>query len=213
MINVEKTIISQYGNSSAITQLIDGMNEYIDPRVDIDNFFNFVWNVDTAEGFGLDIWGRIVNVGRDVTIPEVLTYFGFYEAGDAEPFDQVPFYNSTAATNTYRLEDDVYRVLVLTKALANISESTAASLNRLLQNLFPGRGRAYVLDLGGMQIQFTFEFLLAPFEYAMLTQSGVIPNPAGVGSVILQVDLPTTFGFMESGGQPFGSGSFFFNSQ
>ena len=211
MIDVEKTIISQYGNSAAITQLIAGMNEYVDPRADIDNFFNFVWNVDTAQGFGLDIWGRIVNIGREVTVAEELTYFGFEEPDDAEPFNQAPFYNTTALTQTYILGDEVYRVLILTKALANISESTAASLNRLLQNLFPGRGRAYVLDLGGMQIQYTFEFLLAPFEYSVLTQSGVIPNPAGVGSVILQVDVPNTFGFMEAGGQPFGSGTFFFN--
>jgi hypothetical protein len=209
MIDVEKTIISQYGNSAAITQLIAGMNAYIDPRADIDNFFNFVWNVDTAQGFGLDIWGAIVNVGRDVTIPEVLTYFGFSEAGDAEPFGQQSFFNSTASSNTYRLGDDVYRVLILSKALANISDSTAASLNRLLQNLFPGRGRAYVLDSGGMKIQYTFEFLLEPFEYSVLTQSEVIPNPAGVGSVILQVDVGSTFGFMEAGGQPFGQGVFF----
>jgi hypothetical protein len=66
MRNVEQTIISQYGNSATITQLIQNMNDYIDPRADIDNFYSFIWNVDTAQGFGLDIWGRIVNVSRSI---------------------------------------------------------------------------------------------------------------------------------------------------
>lgn len=206
------TVASQYANSPTLLQLIDSMNQYFDPTINFADFFDFVWNVDTAQGFGLDIWGKIVNIGRDVTIPEELSYFGFMEPGDAEPFGQMPFYNSVAATQTYRLNDNVYRVLILTKALANISESTPASLNRLLQNLFPGRGRAYVIDLGGMRIQYTFEFLLEPFEYAVLTQSGAVPSPAGVGSTILQVDVPNTFGFMEGSGQPFGQGVFFFNS-
>lgn len=210
MIDVEKTIISQYGNSAAITQLIAGMNEYVDPRADIDKFFEFVWNVDTAEGFGLDIWGRIVNVGRDLTIPGDLSYLGYIEAGDAQPLGQAPFYVAEAPTQTYRLPDDVYRVLILAKALSNISSSTAASLNQLLKNMFPGRGKAYVRDLGGMQIQFVFEFLLEPFEYAILTQSGTVPRPAGVGSDIIQIDIPNTFGFMEGYCQPFGSGTFYY---
>lgn len=69
MINVEETIISQYGNSATITQLIQNMNTYIDPRADFDKFYDYVWNVDTAEGFGLDIWGRIVDIERTINVP------------------------------------------------------------------------------------------------------------------------------------------------
>jgi len=77
MINVEQTIISQYGNSATITQLVRNMNEYLDPRADFDAFYNFVWNVETAQGFGLDIWGRIVNIKRELLVPDTPNYFGF----------------------------------------------------------------------------------------------------------------------------------------
>ncbi len=203
------TVAAQYATSPTLMQMIDSMNQYFDPSTNFAEFYSYVWNVDTAQGFGLDIWGKIVDVGRDLTVPGELLYFGFDEATDALPFDQGTFYNNNALTQTYRLEDDVYRVLILTKALANISISTPASLNKLLQNLFPNRGRAYVLDLGGMQMRFVFEFLLEPFEYSILTQSGAVPHPAAVQSDILQVDVPGTFGFMEGAGQPFGSGVFF----
>ncbi len=64
MINVERTVISQYGQSPTIRALIDSMNDSIDPRADLDAFYRAYWNVDTATGPGLDIWGRIVGVRR-----------------------------------------------------------------------------------------------------------------------------------------------------
>jgi hypothetical protein len=211
MLNVEKTIISQYGNSAAITQLIAGMNEYVDPRADIDKFFDFVWNVETAQGFGLDDWGRIVNISRELRIPPPIEAFGFNEAGgSAFPFDERPFYNGIPPTSeVYLLADDAFRQLILVKALANISAVSAPALNRLLQNMFSNRGRCYVNDLGGMQIRYTFEFDLTPYEFAIMTQSGALPRPAGVGYLVFNSALPL-FGFSEAGAQasPFGEGIF-----
>lgn len=210
MKNVIDTIASQYANSPTIITLIDAMNQYIDPSVDLENFYNFVWNVDTAVGFGLDIWGRIVNVSRVLTIPNQLEYFGFEEQPEAEPLNQAPFYNGPPDTEAYTLSDDAYRKLILTKALSNITTATAPGLNSLLRNLFADRGRAYVFDYGGMKMRFAFEFALEPFELAMLSQSGAIARPAGVEASVVQFDADETFGFSEMGGviQPFDQGVF-----
>jgi hypothetical protein len=212
MIDVERTIISQYGNSPTLLALIHGMNAHLDPRADFDAFFDFVWNVDTAQGFGLDIWGRIVNIGRELQLSGSPLYFGFSEALPGSfPFNEQPFYDGSApATQTYLLADDAYRTLILVKALANISSTNAPSLNRVLQNLFINRGRCYANDLGGMQMRYTFEFLLTEFEFAILTQSGALPRPAGVGLSLLSTETPV-FGFSEAGlgsSSPFGEAPF-----
>lgn len=211
MIDVERTIISQYANSPTITQLVRNMNAYLDPRADFDAFYNFVWNVDTAQGFGLDIWGRIVNIRRELQLPNAPDYFGFKDAlPGSQPFDQAPFYDGTpAATQTYLLADDAYRKLILAKALANIAAANAPSLNQLLQNMFADRGRCYVNDMGGMEFRYTFEFDLTPQEYAIVTQSGVLPRPSGVNAILFQSALPL-FGFSEAGqsAAPFGQGVF-----
>lgn len=208
MIDVEQTIISQYGNSATITQLVRNMNQYIDPRADFDTFYDFVWNVETAQGFGLDIWGRIVNISRELQIPSDPNFFGFQDgAADYQPFGQAPFYDGIAgATQTYRLADDAYLQLILVKALANISATNAPSLNQLLQNMFAGRGRCYVNDLGGMSMRYTFEFLLTNYEFAIMTQSGALPRPAGVGAMLINTDTPV-FGFA-SDAAPFGQAPF-----
>lgn len=212
MLNVEQTIISQYGNSATITQLIRDMNQYIDPRADFDNFYSFVWNVETAQGFGLDIWGRIVNISRELLLPADPNFFGFNEAlPGAYPFNEQPFYDGdAAATHTYRLADDAYRQLILVKALANISSTTASAVNQLLQNMFAGRGRCYVNDLGSMSLRYTFEFLLSSYEFAIMTQSGALPRPAGVEAVLITTNTPV-FGFSEAGtgsAAPFGQAPF-----
>jgi hypothetical protein len=211
MLDFESTIISQYGTSATISQLCRNMNDYIDPRADFDTFYDFVWNVETAQGFGLDIWGRIVNISRELKIPGEPLYFGFNEAlPGSYPFGEQPFYPGAGVTETYQLSDAAYRQLILVKALANISSSDARTLNQLLQNLFAGRGRYYVNDMGGMNMRFTFEFTLTQYEFAIVTQSGALPRPAGVGATIINTELPV-FGFSEAGtdsSAPFGYGTF-----
>ena len=211
MINVDKTIISQYCSSPVLVQLIKNMDQYIDPRIDIDQFYSFIWNVDTAQGFGLDIWGRIVGVKRSLNIPDASLFFGYSEGvPGAYCFDEQAFYIGANTTNTYTLADDAYRKLILIKALANITNTTAPALNQLLQSLFINRGRCYVNDLGDMRMRYTFEFLLTSFELAIMLNAGIIPKPAGVQAQLINLELPV-FGFSEAGtvtSAPFGQGTF-----
>jgi hypothetical protein len=194
VISVEQTIISQYAATSTIVQLVRNIDEYIDPRADIDTFYEFVWNVETAEGFGLDIWGRIVNVGRSLDVPIGTPNPGYF------PFTPGPI----------ELDDDQYRRVVLTKALANITNCTAESLNQLLTNLFEGRGRVYVRDTGSMTLMWTFEFYLEPWEYIIMSGDSVAPRPAGVLAHITQIDVEGIFGFDEAVQmQPFDQGVFY----
>lgn len=211
MIDVERTIISQYANSPTLVQLIQNMNEYIDPRANIEAFYNAVWNVDTAIGFGLDIWGRIVGVSRLLQIPGADPIVGFDNASfpkDWYPMSEGRFALENEVTTSYELPDDTYRVLILTKALSNIVSTTAPALNQLLRNLFPGRGRAFVCDLGGMAMQFVFNFRLTTVEYAILTQSGALPHPAGVFYSVIVIP-GGLFGFQGyTGALPFNYGVF-----
>lgn len=169
MQNVEQTIVSQYANSPTLVQLITNMNEYIDPSADIDNFYNVVWNVDTAIGFGLDIWGEIVGVSREIFTNPV----------------------------TY-LDDDAFRSLILLKALSNISIDSAPSVNQLLQNWLGPGVRAYMQDLGNMQISYVFEFVLTPVQVQIITGSTIFLRGAGVLATIVQAVYPV-FGFKEMG--------------
>ena len=180
MNSIDETVISQFGNSPAILALIDSFNAAVDPSSDIDNFWAYVWYVETAQGFGLDIWGRIVGVSRTI-----------------------------ATSPATVLTDTQFRELILLKALANISRASSYSINTLLLEWMDGRGRAYVNDLGSMEIRYMFEFPLEAFEIIIITQSGIFLRPAGVGGWMVNIDLPV-FGFqgMTDGAVPFGQAPF-----
>lgn len=188
----------QYAASPIIQTRITNRRGYFDPSPWVEQFYGVVWNVDTAQGFGLDIWGRIVGVGRELQIPQT-EYFGFNTTPATwGAFGEESLYSGPQATQTATLADPAYRTLILAKALGNIADTTPGSLNGVLQNLFPDRGRAWVQDLGSMSMRYVFEFALEPWERAVLVSSGVIPRPAGVLAII--AEIPTdTFGFAEAG--------------
>lgn len=212
MNNWQRTIYSQYANSGVLTGVIGAFNDAEDPATFIAAFYNLMWNVLTAAGYGLDVWGRIVGVSHILQVPGG-TFFGFKEGGttDYRPFGESSMYAGTPGSTSYALSDPAFRLLILAKALANISMASIPIYNAILLELFPGRGNAYVTDTGNMTETVTFEFALLPYEVAILKQSGALQPPTGVGFSIMQVTIPTQFGFKEAGysAQSFNVGTFF----
>ncbi|SAL70718.1 hypothetical protein AWB71_04304 [Caballeronia peredens] len=217
MQNWTDTLLAQYANSPTMTAIIDCLNQDLDPQADLDAFYDTIWNIVTALGYGLDVWGKIVNVKRGVSAALPPAEFGFAEAFDAanasigvQPFNCGVFNDgSSPVVRNVALDNGTYRTLIMTKAMANITDCSCASLNRLLKYLFDGRGRCYALDTGSMTMLYVFEFDLSILEVAFLTQSGVLPRPTGVlCNIALASD--DIFGFSNpvEDFQPFNQGVF-----
>jgi hypothetical protein len=183
---VNSTIISQYATSPTINRLISNFNEYIDPSADIDAFFDLIWSVNTAVGYGLDVWSRIVGVGRVLQVSSTPKFFGFNEASNvsADPFNTSPFYSGQQISQNFILADDGFRVLIFAKALANICDGSIPAINQILLTLFPGRGNCYIADGLNMTQTYTFLFHLTPVEAAIVSQSGILPRSTGVSSTM-----------------------------
>lgn len=177
----EQTLITQYDLSPTIRQIVKNFQDHIDPAADLDAFYNLIWNVDTAVGYGLDVWGRIVGVGRVIQLGSS-KYFGFEEATtlSADPFNQSPFYTGQTLTTNFLLSDDGFRTLIFAKALANICDGSIPAINQILLTLFPGRGNVYVVDNADMTIDWTFGFEPTALERTIVELSGVLPKPCGV---------------------------------
>lgn len=185
--DVWTTILSQYANSAIITQLCVNMGQYVDQTKNFSDFFDNIWNVDTAFGYGLDVWGRIVGVSRIVQLPSSPTAFlGFEESADPlrTPFGQAPFFGGQSLTTNFALADGPFRTLILAKALANICDGSIPAINQLLRNLFPNRGNCYIADGLNLSMVYTFNFVLSLVEVAIVQTSGVLPRPAGVSVTV-----------------------------
>ena len=200
------TLISQYDNSSRLCALLEGEEGQLSPVWDIQRFFQAVFDPRTAIGWGLDCWGKIVGIGRQIELAGEDDVFGFDGSG-LLPFGLGTFWSENA-TSTYSLEDEAYRQLIFLKAAINLSDGTLASLNRIMTALYGERGTVCVLHTGTMRIRFFFDFYLQPFERALIAREDVPPKPAGVGFDIYEIRRADTFGFHGSALQPFNQGNF-----
>ncbi|EQC00047.1 hypothetical protein B738_13208 [Photorhabdus temperata subsp. temperata M1021] len=108
MENVGATILAQYAASPKLNLLTRSFNAAVSSAEFINTFYDLIWNIDTANTYGLDVWGKIVNVSRRLTVNENVKYIGFGEAllnvpttTDPNPFDQAPFYSGESKTKKY----------------------------------------------------------------------------------------------------------------
>ncbi len=158
------------------------MSLYFNQEENIDNFFSNVWDIDTAIGSALDVWGRVVGVQRIIPVVNVGLFLGFHEMGEAYAgnFDNAPFWNGEPISSNYALSDASYRLLILLKAAFNITDATIPSINQMLLSLFPNRGKCFVTDNQDMTMTYTFQFSLTSVEQSIVVNSGVLPRPSGV---------------------------------
>lgn len=146
------TILSQYANSPTLAALIQDFNAAADPGAVITQWIADVWQIDTAVGFGLDVLGRIVGIGRTVNIG------GGY--------------------GQQTLADSAYRTLLYAKCLANISDGSIQNINAILMTLFPGLGDCYIIVTGPMAWAVHLAFTPTAVQLAILQE--VLPIPVGV---------------------------------
>ena len=205
---IDATVQSQYAASPHIRALVDSFWEAINPEADIDEIYKKMVNPETAEGFGLDVWGRIVAIGREYATKDVDSpYWGYKPpVGVTNPrmrnFNNAPFYKEV--TGKVKLSDDAYRTYIFLKAMINIGDGSLASLNRMVHTLFPSVNIA-LLHVDTMVLRIVIQSELAQSDLDALLNLPWLP--AGVGLEVYQVITPT-WGLEGSGLETLDNGTF-----
>ena len=186
-------LLSQYSASPTISKILKDFRTEIDAQPAKELFIKKIMDIDTAEGMGLDIWGNIVNIGRTIT-----------------------FQNGEKVT----LDDTHYRKLLMYKALANITDASLATLNRMMPLLFDDviprafnrnvpitmiDGTTY--NSAPMHVVWVLDGEMSKLDLAVFALAGTMSLGAGVGWSI--VNIPDgVFGFDGSELNPFNQGTF-----
>lgn len=184
-------MISQYANSPKFVALVSGLRNMFSNAKTLGEWFNIVFNIKTATGFGLDIWGEILDQGR-------LFYYVDIDSGNTESVYLKGAQTVDGVTYTAEQIEDMYRSVLFLKAMSNITNSTLASLNQMLQFYFANRGRVYVIEPDVMHIRYVFEFYVNKLEKAIFT-SKIMPKPTGVKAYFEWIPQHEYFGFFVNG--------------
>lgn len=226
--DTQEYIQSQYSNSPTIKQILSSFYKYINPCADIKTVYDNILNIDTAKGKGLDYWGRIIGIKREIFTADTMApypLFGFNGSG-LNPFNQGVFVTMDNLETGNRviatLGDDLYRRLLMFKALANISSADMATLNKISTNLFNTKNLVVTniqsegtLENGDkyntspMQVRWIWRTnSVSNVDKSIFTQCIILSLSAGVGYIFNAISLDPLFGFNGSGLNPFNQGAF-----
>ena len=184
--------LSQYANSPKFMTIFNGLLDLFNNAKTLEDWFNIVFDIKTAKGFGLDVWGKILNVGRSFTYDNNGVIESVYLSG-AQTIDGISYTDDDI--------EEAYRQVLLLSAMSNITNATIKSLNDLFMFYYQDRGLAYCLEYGTMQMRVVYEFYVNKLEQAIFSSS-IFPKPTGVLLSFEYIPNGDYFGFFIAGEAP-----------
>lgn len=171
---------TQFSGVPKLSKLAQVFHGEMDASDQLDQIHSVIADVQTAGGVFLDWWGERVGVSRYLEVN------GQY----------------------VRFDDDYYRFLIMYRAVCNVSDSTAATMNKMLSTLTSTR--VFVVDYQTMEIQsIVIVGEIPELQAHILQQYGLLNRPAGVltNFLIIYPD-EQIFGFDGQNLNPFDQGVF-----
>lgn len=192
-VNLMRTVLWQYENAPKLKSLVQSEQDWADKNMTEfwKNWFRDVFNLKTANDFGLSVWSRILNIQLTINRPKrVSGIFGF--STNHKNFGNGNF--GRGKTQDISVTTEQARKILLLRWFQLTSRPTIANINEALEIVF-GAGVAYVQDNLDMSNQL-FMFTERP-DYQtidMLKNTDLLPRPSTVGSAIA-VQPRAGFGF------------------
>lgn len=189
--NARNVILWQYDNAPNFNALIAFKQNFYDDAVSDfwERWIDDVLNIQTANEFGLTLWGFLLNLERPL-----------YTNADGE---LVP------------IPTESYRMLLNAKLYKNSHAPTFPNVNTFIRQIFFNHpdNKSYVQDNLNMSITYILDFFPTAEEEIVLQLNDFLPRPSGVKiASITPIPPQKTFGFYGSGLQPFNNGVFVVDS-
>ena len=195
-VNLLKVILWQYNEDENLLALLEKKQAWYKKNQSEfwTNWYTDVFNLETANNFGLSVWSIILDVSINSELPPSdldAPAFGFGEY--YENFNNGNFISQSSTSINLSLSQK--RLVLQLRYYQLISNGTVPDINRFLKRMF---GDAYVLDTYNMgYVTFVFkEEVSEEFQY-VLENFDLLPIPAGVGKKIIY-DRADIFGFGEN---------------
>jgi hypothetical protein len=184
-LKLRQVILWQYENAEKLIGLVDILQEGYD-RQNKDfwkNWYDDVFNFNTATDFGLLIWSKILKVKLSVSFEPQLDKIGFGYGLNRKNYFKPANYGSRRGMNV-GLTNDQKRTIIKARYFSLTSRPTLDNINAFLkENFWVGSNRVFVTDPMDMSI-ITYTFFYQPdggLQF-LLDNMEILPRPAGVGT-------------------------------
>ena len=154
------------------------------------DWFNNVFNLNTANQFGLSVWAIILDQPIVINqVPDALTRptFGFKYYSDSNNFQNFTHGNFSAASGASLYLSNAQKAMILKlRYWQLIGNYTIPFLNLMCQTVFGSLGKAYVIDNLNMTFTYVFTFQIPSDLNLLFTELDILPRPVGVKALIQQ---------------------------
>lgn len=194
-VNLLQAILWQYEDAEKLLSIARAKQAWIEKNQTEfwSSWYRDVFNIETANAFGLSVWGRILNIKMQVieTPQPAKVPFGF------GPFN-ANFNNGNfgvLSDQSIGLTVEQQRTIVRMRYFQLTSRCTTPEINDFLKGLFGDQGTVYVIDSYDMSLV-TFLFTFTPDSHLqfILENYDLLPRPAAVGAKWV-VQREPAFGF------------------
>lgn len=196
-VNLLQSLLWEYEPATNLQNLLQGEQDWYNTNQTEFwlNWYDDVFNLATANQFGLTVWATILGIPITAITPPTeedhpTWGFGIYN----ENFNNGNFGN--LSSNVVRLTLEQQRIILQLRYYQLVSRGTVPEINFFLNKLFGGEGLAYVLD--GLNMTATYIFTFQPSSSLLFIFDffDLLPRPAGVG-VRYEIITEPAFGFGE----------------
>lgn len=212
-VDVLSALIWRNNSATTLQELLtDKQAWYVQNHTDFwDNWIVDVFNVDTANEFGLSVWAQILGVPLQLIAPANQgPQFGFGPdlAGHFNGrynFNRGNFGVSQAGVGLTLVQK---RIIIKLQYLKLTTRCTIPELNSRIKAILGDQGGIYVLDANNMSFTtYVFDFVPNNQLAFILENFDVLPRPAAVGVRYVVATGKRTFGFGLNN-QNFNNGNF-----
>lgn len=193
-INLRQAVLWQYESATKIKELTELRQAWIDKHhADFwSAWYRDVFNIATANDFGLAVWGRILDVPLGVTNDAQVGKIPFGFGPFNKNFNNGNFAQKAGSTQNLTTEQN--RLVIRLRYFQLTSRCTVPEINEFLALAF-GEGNAYVLDPQDMSYAvYVFGFEPDSSLRFILEKYDLLPRPSTVGARWVVASRPV-FGF------------------
>jgi len=192
-VDLLRAILWQYNDATKLQSLLQSKQDWynVNQSEFWSNWYRDVFNLETANEFGLAIWSIILNLPLYVKPPTITAKKDFGFGSVNFNFEHGNFSEGGSAVN-FTLE--AARLALQLRYHQMTCSGTVPETNRMLARVFGKYGRVHLLDGENMTQVYVFGFTPSFDVKYILDNLDVLPRPAGVKSSYI-VSTNKAFGF------------------
>lgn len=177
-VDLLQCLLWQYNEATALQTLLGKKQEWVSRvhQTFWDDWISDVFDLTTANEFGLSVWAAILDIPL-VVVPSAQLekpLFGF-ESNNVG-FTQGNFASAQMLSS---LTVEQRRLVLRLRYFSLTTRAAVPEVNVFLSQVF-GEGVVYVEDLGDMAVRYVFTVAPSSAVELILTEFDVLPRPAGV---------------------------------